>query len=380
MRKTRNDAMNPMHDDRRETPLLSQLRAGMGLGPRHGMPVHDYMAACVRGYYEAGRVFGPAGDFVTAPEVSQVFGELIGLWCAVVWRQMGRPGALNLIELGPGRGTMMSDALRAMRLLPDCRAAVRVHLVETSAGLREAQAARLSGCGVPVSWAGQIADIDAAPSIVVGNEFVDALPVHQLVWSDGGWRTRCVALNDDGRLAFAAGHPFGAVAGDPPAPPLLERLAGSTREGDIVEFRRLGPQLCNLGRFVQAGLAVLLIDYGHLRGAIGDTLQAVRAHRFEDPLRSPGEADLTAHVDFEDLARVIGARGLAVDPPATQAAFLSALGIVERASRLMTSNPAQANAIEMAVGRLLSPSGMGDRFKVLAARSPHLPPLPGLTA
>ena len=164
------------HSERVRTLVAERIAGNRGF-----LSFADYMESVLYtpglGYYSAGaKKLGKAGDFVTAPEVSQVFGELIGLWCAVVWRQMGRPGALNLIELGPGRGTMMSDALRAMRLLPDCRAAVRVHLVETSAGLREAQAARLSGCGVPVSWAGQIADIDAAPSIVVGNEFVDALP------------------------------------------------------------------------------------------------------------------------------------------------------------------------------------------------------------
>ena len=372
--------MTPAYDGRRETPLSRQWRDEFTRGRRGPMSVHDYMAACVRAYYGAGRVFGPAGDFVTAPEISQIFGELIGLWCAVVWQQMGRPRAFNLIELGPGRGTMMSDALRALRRVPDCLAAARVHLIEQSQALRETQAATLAGCSAPVSWPANMAHIRQAPSIVLGNEFVDALPIHQIVWSDGGWRTRCIAFGDDGHLAFTAGHRFGGDPNEPPAPPLVERLSGSARDGDIVEFRGLGNDLSRLDRFRQADVAVLLIDYGHANSAIGDTLQAVRAHRYEDALCAPGEADLTAHVDFEDLARLLSERGFATGPVVTQAAFLASLGVSERAARLMEANPAEANAIEMAVGRLLSPSGMGVRFKVLGARSPHLPPLPGLPA
>jgi NADH dehydrogenase [ubiquinone] 1 alpha subcomplex assembly factor 7 len=372
--------MTSARDDRRETAALAGLHDEIRRGHPGGLSVHDYMATCVRAYYGAGRVFGTAGDFVTAPEISQIFGELIGLWCAVVWQQMGRPPVFNLIELGPGRGTMMRDALRALRLVPDCLAAARIQLLEQSQVLCGVQADTLAGCGANVSWPNDIADIAEAPSIVLGNEFVDALPVHQLVWSNGAWLTRCVALGSDGQLMFTAGHRLGSDPSDPPEPPFVARLSGTAREGDIVEFRQLGVLLLGLDRFIKSGVAVLLVDYGHTHSAIGDTLQAVRAHRHEDPLCSPGEADLTAHVDFEDLARMLTARDLAVERPVTQAAFLASLGISERASRLMTANPAEVNAIEMAVGRLLSPSGMGARFKVLGARSPHLPPLPGLPA
>lgn len=367
-------------DDRRETLLLAQLRDDIRRGDASGISVHDYMDACVRTYYGAGRVFGTAGDFVTAPEISQIFGELIGLWCAVAWQQMGRPPVFNLIELGPGRGTMMRDALRALRLVPDCLAAARIQLLEQSHVLRGVQAETLAGCALNVAWPDRLADIAEAPSIVLGNEFVDALPAHQLVWSNGAWHRRCVTLGSAGQLMFTAGQRFGSDPHDPPAPPFVARLSVAAREGDIVEFRQFGDLLLGLDRFIKPGIAVLLIDYGHMLSSVGDTLQAVRAHRYEDPLCSPGEADLTAHVDFEELARSLTRRGLTVDPVVTQAAFLASLGISERASRLMTANPAEVNAIEMAVGRLLSPSGMGARFKVLGARGPHLPPLPGLPA
>jgi NADH dehydrogenase [ubiquinone] 1 alpha subcomplex assembly factor 7 len=374
------DVAIPSRDDRHETPLLVQLRDQIRRGPPGGLSVQDYMDTCVRTYYGAGRVFGTAGDFVTAPEISQIFGELIGLWCAIVWQQMGRPPAFNLIELGPGRGTMMRDALRALRLVPDCLGAARVHLIEQSQALRGAQADTLAGCGVGLSWPTEISAIDSLPSIVLGNEFVDALPVHQLVWSNGAWHTRCVTQGSAGQLMFTAGQRFGSDPQEAPAPPFVARLSVTAREGDIVEFRQPGDLILGLDRFMKSDIAVLLIDYGHMHSSVGDTLQAVRAHRYEDPLCSPGEADLTAHVDFEELARSLTRRGLTVDPVVTQAAFLASLGISERASRLMTANPAEVNAIEMAVGRLLSPSGMGARFKVLGARGPHLPPLPGLPA
>ena len=370
-----------MRPDRRETALLDHLRRTIRAAPGGLISVHDYMATCVVRYYGGGSVLGCEGDFTTAPEVSQVFGELIGLWCAVVWRQMGSPSTFNLVELGPGRGTMMRDALRAMRIVPGCLEAARVQLIEPGHSLRAAQAATLAtfrdDLGVHPSWPAGVANIAPAPTIVLGNEYIDALPVHQLVRHGGDWLTRCVKLGLDGHLEFAAGAVPVADGIFNSASQLSHRFSGQAVDGDVLELRELGGDLTALGGFVRHGLALLLIDYGHAPSSLGDTLQAVRRHRFEDPLCSPGEADLTAQVDFADLGHRLTGLGVKVETLATQAAYLSSLGITERASRLMAANPAEANAIEMAVGRLLSPSGMGARFKVLGARSPHLPPLPG---
>jgi SAM-dependent MidA family methyltransferase len=362
--------------DRRDTPLLEELRAIIWRdGP---MPVHEYMRRCVEHYYARGEVLGRAGDFVTAPEISQIFGELIGLWCAVVWQQMGSPARFNLIELGPGRGTMLRDMLRALGVVPQCMVAARVHLIEPSEAMQRAQAETLAGCGVPVGWPGAIDSIEAAPSIVVANEYLDTLPVHQLVRQGGEWRIRCAAVDADGRLRFETGPPAGAFAENANVAALLASLAGGRQDGDIIELRPPSDDLRALEGLRAHGAAMLVIDYGHARSGLGDTLQAVRSHGYDDPLASPGEADLTSQVDFAALGRELRAHGWSVDGPTTQAAFLSALGITERAARLMAANPAQANAIEMGVARLMSPSGMGTRFQVVGVRSGGLASLPGL--
>lgn len=359
------------------TRLQSEIRTS---GP---LPVRTYMQRCISHYYARGSAFGREGDFVTAPEISQIFGELLGLWCVVVWQQLGQPSAFNLVELGPGRGTMMRDGLRAMRAVPACLAAVRVHLVEPSAALRARQAetlAKVSGSlSTPVTWCSGMPDVPVAPTIVLGNEYVDALPVDQVVWSEGSWLTRCVGL-DAGALTFTCGARFLDEPANRRWRAHLERLAPGARDGDVVELRAPGRDLASLDRFRETGVAVLLIDYGHVASGVGDTLQAVRRHGYHPPLTMPGEADLTTHVDFAVLRLQLEEAGLCVDPPVTQGAFLASLGIVERASRLARANPLEANGIEMAVGRLMSPTGMGHRFKVLGARSPHLPALPGLPA
>jgi NADH dehydrogenase [ubiquinone] 1 alpha subcomplex assembly factor 7 len=356
--------------DRRETTLLAQLRTTIATNPEGRISVHDYMRACVSHYYAGGGVLGRAGDFITAPEISQIFGEVIGLWCTVVWRQMGSPERFNLVELGPGRGTMMRDVLRALRVVPDCLAAAHVHLIEPSASLRRLQAETLATgtarLRLEPAWPRDASLLPAAPTIVLGNEYVDALPMQQWARVDGDWWQRCIQVDASGHLEFTV------APGDEAAPPesLAARLANSARQGDIIEYRDLGADLKALIRLAPHGLAMLLIDYGHTQSAVGDTLQAVRRHAFEPPLAAPGEADLTAQVDFAELGRQLSAAGLTVLEPVTQGAFLSSLGMSERAARLMSANPAEANAIEMAVGRLMSPSGMGARFKVLVAQSP----------
>lgn len=371
-----------MTSGQRETPLAQALKARIrSEGP---ISVLDYMAACLHdpehGYYRRMPAIGADGDFVTAPEISQVFGELTGLWCAVAWQQMGAPRAVNLVELGPGRGTLMRDALRASAVLPQFRTALSVHLVESNGALRAEQSAALSDCDVPVRHHDDAVDVLSrraagladAPVIVVANEFLDALPVEQMAFSDGGWRTRCIGLGvDDETFRFAPGP---ACA----APRVLPASRGP-QEDDILEVcdghRALADALAV--RATIAPLAAIFIDYGHAATGFGDTLQGVQGQSHVSPFHAPGETDLSAQVDFESFARACAEAGLSLDGPAPQAGFLGRLGIVERASRLMAQNPNKAGTVEAGVQRLMSPVGMGSRFLAVGVRSPGLPPLPG---
>jgi NADH dehydrogenase [ubiquinone] 1 alpha subcomplex assembly factor 7 len=351
--------------------LLAELRQRI---LRHGpMRVDEYMHTChahpLFGYRNKVGSIGAAGDFVTAPEISQVFGELIGLWSAVVWEAMARPATLRLIELGPGRGTLMRDALRAGRAMPGFLAAASVHLVEVSEPMRQLQRAALprshTAQGSPaVTWHRTLAEVPAGPAIVVANEFLDALPIRQLAHDGQAWRERVVALGSGQRLRFDIGD---AV-----------EFRGTTpvSQGGIVELRAGEDDLLVDLAARPAPCAALFVDYGPAEPSFGDTLQAVRGHAYTDPLADPGSADLTAHVQFATLARKARTAGLAVDGPITQAEFLGRLGIVERTARLMSANPSRAAPIEAATQRLMSPGGMGQLFKVTAVRSPGLPALP----
>ncbi|HEX5999002.1 MAG TPA: SAM-dependent methyltransferase [Hyphomicrobiaceae bacterium] len=328
------------------------------------MPVDSYMEACLRHYYRSRQSIGAGGDFVTAPEISQVFGELIGLWCAVVWESMGRPEPLRLIELGPGRGALMADAVRAGRALPGFLNAIAVHLVETSPLLRQAQQAALARAGVPLAWHEAVEEVPAGAAIVIANELIDALPIRQLVYLDGAWHERVVALGTDGQLQFAAGPSVAFSGSVAPTPGAIAEL----RPGEEAVLAALAART--------EPLIALFIDYGPVEPALGDTLQAVRGHAYAEPLAAPGLSDLTAHVQFTALAEKARVAGLAADGPMTQAQFLGGLGIVERTARLMAANPVRAGEIEAATQRLMSPGGMGQLFKVLAVRSPHLPAPP----
>jgi SAM-dependent MidA family methyltransferase len=338
------------------------------------MPVDRFMQACldhpVYGYRHKPQSIGRAGDFVTAPEISQVFGELIGLWCAVVWEAMGRPAPVRLVELGPGRGTLMRDALRAARAVPGFLAAASVHLVEISPPMRQLQRRTLETAGAPgeqpppVVWHERVEELPPGPAIIVANELLDALPIRQLVFDGQAWRERVVALAPDGHLAFAAG---GAVD---------FRSEATAALGAIAELRPGEDALLAALAARPASLVALLIDYGPAEVALGDTLQAVRHHAWVDPLADPGAADLTAHVQFAALAAKARVAGLMADGPLTQAEFLGRLGMVERTARLMAANPARAGEIEAATQRLMSPGGMGQLFKALAVRSPGLPAPP----
>ncbi|MET0653474.1 MAG: SAM-dependent methyltransferase [Hyphomicrobiaceae bacterium] len=360
--------MPPHEIDGADNPLLLKLRERIGRdGP---LPVSDYMHLCVgdpeHGYWRRRDTIGAAGDFVTAPEISQIFGELIGLWCAVTWQQLGSPTPLRLVELGPGRGTLMRDALRSAGRLPGFIEAASVHLVEISESLRRVQQATLASAPdqPAVTWHRDIAEVPDGPAIIVANEFLDALPIRQLVYANGAWHERVVALDAAGALTFAHGNRVDPPVGRPSEP----------QPGAIVELRDGEDHLLVQLATRSQPFVALLIDYGPASAALGDTLQAVRRHQYADPLAEPGTADLTAHVLFAPLADKARAAGLAADGPIAQAEFLGRLGVAERATRLMAANPGKAAEIEVGVQRLVSPTGMGQLFKVLAVRSPALPP------
>jgi NADH dehydrogenase [ubiquinone] 1 alpha subcomplex assembly factor 7 len=361
---------------RRDTPLALKLKDRI----RRGGPiaVDRYLEACLHdpqhGYYVKRPAIGAGGDFITAPEISQMFGELIGLWCVVVWQQMGAPGAFNLIEFGPGRGTLMRDALRAMRVRPEVLAAVRVVLLDCSEPLTVLQRQALAGIDVPFSTPGKLyrADDPQLPAIIIGNEFIDTEPIEQFVRTSNSWDWRRVGLDDRGELAFTTTPDCPAGVVDD-----LGRRFPMGRPGDIGELYAFDHDFrVALGE--PSHMAALFLDYGHLRSTPGDTLQAVRNHAYEHPLTSPGEADITAQVDFQQVAEALASSGRAIDGPVTQAEFLGRLGIIERASKLMAANPDKAGEIEIGVARLMSPGGMGGRFKAIGVRSEGLPPLPGL--
>ena len=336
------------------------------------LSVDTYMQACLgdpeHGYWQRRDTIGAAGDFVTAPEISQIFGELIGLWCAVTWQQLGSPKPLRLIELGPGRGALMRDALRAARKVPGFLDAATVHLVEISSALRVAQREMLATLPdqSPITWHEAIGDVPEGPAVIIANEFLDALPIRQLVHVDGAWHERVVALGAQNALTFAQGEKVNFAADASLQP----------EAGAIVELREGEGLLLAEMTARDAPLVALFIDYGPASATVGDTLQAVRRHGYVDPLAEPGTADLTAHVLFAGLVGKVEAAGLAADGPMTQAEFLGRLGIAERATRLMAANPAKAAQIEAGVQRLMAPTGMGQLFKVLAVRSRLPAPVP----
>ena len=371
--------MSGAGDTRRQTPLAAQLaREITASGP---IGVDTYMRRCLsdpqHGYYTTRSGIGRDGDFTTAPEISQAFGELIGLWAAVVWQQMGAPAQVSLVELGPGRGELISDALRAARVLPGFLQAVDLHLCEINPAFRRLQAEKLaaSGLGIAATWHDAWPDLAARPTIIIANEFLDTMPGTQ--WRcgrDGAWQEIRVGVDAKGQLDFVpagAEPPFRDDPAMPPAPDAEAVLSW-------VDTSDLARSLAVHG--AAAPLAALFIDYGHVMTTWGDTLQAVRGHQPEHPLCSPGEADLSLAVDFAALQRAIEATGLAVDGPVTQAEFLGQLGIAERASKLMAANPARANEIESAVFRLMAAPGMGTRFHAIAVRSTTLDALPGFAA
>lgn len=334
--------------------------------------VERYMSLCLGHYYATRDPLGAAGDFTTAPEISQMFGELIGLWVLETWQGMGRPTDLRLIELGPGRGTLMADLLRAARLMPDFLAATSLHLVETSPVLRERQRKALRLAGLPITWHDSLEDVPPGPALLVANEFFDALPIRQFLATERGWSERLVGL-DEGTLAFGLKSEPEPSFGNP------------VRRGDVLEWPSAGITLAQglARRLVQQTGAALIIDYGYWGPSFGDTLQALKHHAYADPLVEPGEADLTAHVDFHALAQAASAEKARIHGMTTQGDFLESLGIGTRASALkQRATTSQAEAIDRALERLTAreAKGMGELFKVLALSHPGLEAVPGLAA
>jgi SAM-dependent MidA family methyltransferase len=334
------------------------------------MSVADYMAMCLfdpkAGYYTTREPFGRSGDFVTAPEISQMFGELVAVWLYSRWKEAGSPDGCVVAEIGPGRGTMMKDMARTLRQLdPALCAGSHFAMIETSERLREVQHETLAEAGFEFSWHDTVGSLPDGPLFIAGNELFDAIPIRQFVKTAQGWRERVVGLNGEGHLIFMAG-----VAGADPA--LLPPDAATAPEGTIVELAPAREALMETisSRIAINGGAGLFIDYGYLAPAAGDTLQALYKHRHDDVLAHPGEADITAHVDFARLRAVADRCGLKTSL-SEQGRFLLDMGILERAGQLGANIDEDGRqALQDAVERLAGPDRMGGLFKVLAVASP----------
>lgn len=357
---------------------MNALKQEIAATIAHDGPItlEQYMTLCLAhpryGYYMTRDPFGPGGDFVTAPEISQMFGELLGVWASEAWRASGAPSTARLIELGPGRGTLMSDVLRVARIAPEFLDAVSVHLIETSPTLRGVQRQTLANAGKNIEWCEDFDDAPPGPAFTLANEFFDALPVRHFVKTIGGWRERLVGLDAGGDLAFGL------------ADRVEPTLAVSAREGSIIEVCAMGQRLMGeiAARIARDGGAALIIDYGYYQTSLGDSLQAVTRHAYVDPLAAPGEADLTAHVDFAALGRAARAQGAKVMGPVTQSHFLMQLGVERRAQSLTKkATPEQATSIADAFDRLTGTENarrhMGALFKVMAVTHPAMADLPG---
>jgi NADH dehydrogenase [ubiquinone] 1 alpha subcomplex assembly factor 7 len=352
------------------TPLEQLIRDRIRA---HGpMRVSSYMALAMghpeHGYYRKADPLGRDGDFITAPEISQVFGEIIGLWCVVAWQQAGRPSPIHLVELGPGRGTLMADAVRAAGSVPDFTKAAKLHLVETSPVLRHLQQEKLRGCDA--TWHLAIDTVPSGPCLYIANEFFDALPIDQYVKTATGWHGRCIGLDPStNRLKFEVDRTPISI------PEFMPSSISAAPAGSLFEHCPLCHEIAaNIGgRLAADGIAALLIDYGHQIQDSGETLQAVRGHEYRDILMNPGEADLTAHVDFSALAAAAQTAGAVPYGPVSQGAFLSDLGIEARTNKLAADQDAtRADLLQSGCHRLIDAQGMGTLFKVLALTNEKL--------
>jgi NADH dehydrogenase [ubiquinone] 1 alpha subcomplex assembly factor 7 len=339
------------------------------------LSVAQFMTLCL--HDPAGGAYGArdpiGGDFITAPEISQTFGELLGLWTVQAWHDQGRPDGVRLVELGPGRGTLMADALRAIAAAaPDFLAKAEVTLVEASPILESLQRDRLKTSTVDISWNKHFdSTLTDRPLFLLANEFFDCLPVRQFVKTTRGWHERMVTA-ENGTLAFA-------LAPTPVPSSMIPPDRAEAPDGGVYETAPAALALTEeiAAAIAAMGGAALIIDYGYDQPGFGETLQAVAGHKFAEVLTEPGESDLSAHVDFRALAKAAQNGGAATYGPVTQCNFLADLGIGPRAEQLMIANPTQARSIADAVDRLVNPEKMGALFKVLAIAAKNASPLPG---
>ena len=338
------------------------------------MTVADYMTRCLHdpqaGYYATRPALGATGDFITAPMISQMFGELIGLWAIELWNRLGAPERVRLVEVGPGDGTLMADALRAARLAPDFLQAVDLILIEPSAPLRAAQARMLADSDVHPRWVSSLDKVETdAPVILIANEVLDCLPARQFVKTEDGWAERRIGVTDDGDLQFG----LVTITGG------FKRPEYDVEPGQTVEISEqqaaFGRDLATLIK--AASGAALLIDYGRARAEAGDTLQALRRHQKVDPLADPGEADLTQWADFPTVQEAAVHAGADVTGCLDQGEFLHLLGIEARADRLKAGRPDAAPVIDRQLARLTADDQMGTLFKTCAIFSPRTLVVPG---
>lgn len=356
--------MNSQTDDNRTADVLAQRIQNDG-----PITVAEFMSTVADAYYARGDAFGADGDFITAPEISQVFGELIGLWAVTAWQAIGQPRSFHLVECGPGRGTLMADILRTVAdIEPRFLHSASIRLVERSESLKERQAQALEG-HYP-KWHDDLSTLPDGPVIIIANEFLDALPIEQFVKTQSGWCDRLIAHDQDG---------FTFVAGSLPKGNALDAFEDA-EAGSILEQSAAVDQLCqDLGTLcVERPGVALLIDYGHSTTAIGETLQAVRKHQFHPVLQQPGTADITAHVDFAAVTQSARSAGAKVHGPIEQGLWLRRLGINVRQAQLSEGRSKQeAAAINTSITRLIGREHMGSLFKVIALSAPSLPPLAG---
>jgi len=356
-----------------ENPTLPEL-IDMQIRTTGPMSVATYMGLCLthpsKGYYKGADPLGAKGDFITAPEISQMFGELVGFFFVNLWQQMGSPKEFTLLELGPGRGTLMADMLRVACRAEGFRDALDLRLFETNPALIAEQHSRLEA--YDPKWIDSFEKVGPGPLLVVANEFFDALPIRQFVRSDQGWHERMIGLIEGKRA-------FGLSPTPIPATSMPEAVADAPLTS-VLEVALAGTEvMTRLANTISTqGGAILAIDYGYARTQPGETLQGVRRHQYADVLDSPGEVDLSAQVDFQALGNVAARAGLAVSPLLTQGEFLNNMGINDRAKALSSANPGSAADIAAAKARLVSPEQMGTLFKVFCAHSPGLQ-APGFT-
>ncbi len=353
-----------------ETELGKRLKRQIKTeGP---ISIAEYMAQClldpVLGYYPTRDPLGSEGDFITAPEISQMFGEVLGLWCLQSWKDMGSPARIQLVEFGPGRGIMMSDILRTAQLDSDFFEALSVTLIEASAALESVQGKTLKDCGVEVTWAKTLSDIAALPTLILGNEYLDCLPIRQFIQKDRfagrrGWHERLVALDHEDRMVYGI------------SPSAISESLGTqlpsgqetANNGDLLEVCPAFAQWVDaLAEFMsRAPARALFIDYGPEMTEFGDTLQALKRHEKVGVFSAPGDTDLTARVDFSALTELCEAAGLKTFGPISQRAFLSKLGIELRAVALTRAKPDARPKILRQLHRLMDEQEMGSLFKAI---------------